>query len=243
MDHSKNLEENGTEDSRLRGPHRDADPVRPADHPDPEICPEQPGASAAETEEGPEQTQEQLSEEQLACVLEGLLLICGEEGLNLLQMQSVLPYFSRSALLQTLQTLRESYEAPGRGLELLHVAGRWKLTAKAAAAPYARKLFETIVSPGLSQAALEVLAIIAYRQPITRVEIEEIRGVGSDAILKKLLARDLIEAKDRLDVAGRPLLYTVTEQFLDTFGLESLQELPAIEKKTQDSLFESVQEG
>lgn len=240
MDHSENVKEMETQSAGMPEPDREAEPAFTEDGSVSGTGTVQPSETAEEAEVLEE---ERLSDEQLRAVLEGLLLICGEEGLSVVQMQSVLPHFSRAQLLQSLQSLRKSYEAPGRGLELLHTAGRWKLTAKAAAAPYARKLFENIVSPGLSQAALEVLAIIAYRQPITRVEIEEIRGVGSDAILKKLLARDLIEAKDRLDVAGRPLLYTVTEQFLDTFGLESLQELPAIEKKTQDSLFESVQEG
>lgn len=181
--------------------------------------------------------------DELLCVLEGLLFISGDEGLSLLQIQSVLTGNARSELTDALQRLRKEYAAPERGMELLHTGGRWKLAAKAAAAPYGKKLFENIVTPGLSQAALEVLAIIAYKQPVTRVEIEEIRGVSSDAVLKKLMARDLIEAKDRLDVAGKPLLYTVTEQFLDTFGLESLRELPQIEKKTQDSLFESDGEG
>lgn len=202
---------------------------------------------SVEQEQNPEQAKETLPSrllgDSLLSVLEGLLFISGDEGLSLLQIQSVLTGNSRSELTGALQKLREGYDNTQRGMELLHTGGRWKLTAKAAAAPYGKKLFENIVTPGLSQAALEVLAIIAYKQPITRVEIEEIRGVGSDAVLKKLMARDLIEAKDRLDVAGKPLLYTVTEQFLDTFGLESLQELPQIEKKTQDSLFESDGEG
>lgn len=202
---------------------------------------------SVEQEQNPEQAKETLPSrllgDSLLSVLEGLLFISGDEGLSLLQIQSVLTGNSRSELTGALQKLREGYDNTQRGMELLHTGGRWKLTAKGAAAPYGKKLFENIVTPGLSQAALEVLAIIAYKQPITRVEIEEIRGVGSDAVLKKLMARDLIEAKDRLDVAGKPLLYTVTEQFLDTFGLESLQELPQIEKKTQDSLFESDGEG
>ena len=196
-----------------------------------------------EQELQPDRLPDRLLGDQLLSVVEGLLFISGDEGLSLLQIQSVLTGNSREELTGALHRLKETYEEESRGMELLHTGGRWKLAAKALASSYGRKLFENIVTPGLSQAALEVLAIIAYKQPITRVEIEEIRGVGSDAVLKKLMARDLVEAKDRLDVAGKPLLYTVTEQFLDTFGLESLQELPRIEKKTQDSLFESGGEG
>ena len=98
-------------------------------------------------------------------------------------------------------------------------------------------------APSLSPAALETLAIIAYKQPITRVEIEEIRGVNCEMMLKKLQLRNLIEAKDRKDVIGKPLLYTVTDEFLDTFQLESLKELPELKQKDfEDSeLFEEIQ--
>ena len=87
---------------------------------------------------------------------------------------------------------------------------------------------------------METLAIIAYKGPITRVQIEEIRGVSCEMMLKKLVARDMIEAKDRLDAIGKPLLYTVTQNFLDAFELDSLQALPEIEiKETKNELFES----
>ena len=88
---------------------------------------------------------------------------------------------------------------------------------------------------------METLAIIAYRQPVTRVEIEEIRGVNCEMMLKKLQNRGLIEAKDRLDVIGKPLLYTVTDEFLDAFQLETIDELPVIqEKDTKQELFDEI---
>ena len=95
-------------------------------------------------------------------------------------------------------------------------------------------------SKGISQAAMETLAIIAYKQPITRVEIEEIRGVNCEMMLKKLVARGLIEAKDRLDAIGKPLLYRVTDEFLDAFQLEDLKELPELPqtKNNNEELFE-----
>lgn len=95
----------------------------------------------------------------------------------------------------------------------------------------------------LSQPALETLAIIAYRQPITRVEIEDIRGVGCEVMLKKLQARGLIEANERLDTVGKPLLYTVTDTFLDTFQLETIQELPELPERKQDEELFDVEEG
>ena len=102
------------------------------------------------------------------------------------------------------------------------------MVSKALSHPYCQKLFENTEARPFSQAALETLAIIAYKQPITRVEIEEIRGVGCDMMIRKLLARNLIREVGRLDVAGRPFTYEVTEQFMDTFKLKSLDELPEL---------------
>ena len=105
--------------------------------------------------------------------------------------------------------------------------------------PYGEKLFKEEKPMTLSQAAMETLAIVAYKQPVTRLEIEEIRGVSCEVMLKKLVAMDLIEAADRLDTVGKPLLYRVTDTFLDTFQLETLEELPALpDREISDNLFE-----
>lgn len=171
-------------------------------------------------------------------VIEGLIFMAGEEGLTLLQIQSLLPELSRAEIEQILSAIREEYRNDSRGFELAEYASRYKFVTKEFVYPYGEKLFEQFKKATLSQAAMETLAIIAYRQPITRVEIEEIRGVSCEVMLKKLQLRGLIEAKDRLDVVGKPLLYNVTEEFLDAFELETLAELPQIEtKEVQEELF------
>lgn len=105
---------------------------------------------------------------------------------------------------------------------------------------YAQKLFADIKQSTLSQSALETLAIVAYKQPITRVEIEEIRGVGCDMMLRKLQARNLIEEAGRSEAPGRPILYGVTQEFMDSFKLLSLQELPDLPtfEREQEDLFD-----
>lgn len=179
--------------------------------------------------------------ENLLPVVEGLLFAAGEEGLSLIQLQSVLCTCSRDQIKAAIQTLKENLNGPDHGICLMEYAGRYKLITKEEIYPWAQALFQTTQQAALSAAAMETLAIIAYQQPITRAQIEEIRGVGSDAILKKLAARGLIEAKDRLDAVGRPLLYTVTDEFMDAFSLESLDQLPELEQPAiQDTLFEDT---
>ena len=164
--------------------------------------------------------------------------MAGEEGLSLLQLQSLLQEVSRTELLALLETIKEEYSHDAKGIELVEYASRYKFVTKEFVYPYGEKLFEQFKKATLSQAAMETLAIIAYRQPITRVEIEEIRGVSCEVMLKKLQLRGLIEAKDRLDVVGKPLLYQVTGEFLDAFELETLAELPELEtKEVQEELF------
>ena len=173
-------------------------------------------------------------------ILEGLLFLSGEEGLTIDQMQHGMGNLEREDILVLLESLKKEYSASTKGIELVEYANRFKFVTKEFVYPYGKKLFEEYKQPTLSQAALETLAIIAYKQPITRVEIEEIRGVNCEMMLKKLVARGLVEAKDRLDVVGKPLLYTVTDEFLDAFQLETLQELPELpeQKEQNEELFE-----
>ena len=158
-------------------------------------------------------------------ILEGLIFMSGEEGLAVPQMLQALST-NQESLMQALHVLKERYKSETFGFELVEYANRYKFVTKEFVYPYGQKLFEQFKEATLSQAALETLAIIAYKQPITRVEIEEIRGVNCEMMLKKLQARNLIEANERLDVVGKPLLYRVTNQFLDAFQLETLKELP-----------------
>lgn len=178
---------------------------------------------------------------QLEAIIEGLLFLSGEDGLSLPQLQKALESEDTEAITDALSQLQIYYEKAERGFELVEYANRYKFVTKEIVFPYGQKLFEEYKQATLSQAALETLAIIAYRQPITRVEIEEIRGVNCEMMLKKLQARNLIEAKDRLDAVGKPLLYRVTDEFLDAFQLETLKELPELSNqgKVDDELFEN----
>lgn len=131
----------------------------------------------------------------------------------------------------TLEQLAAEHEAAGRSYRLVCVAGSWQFVTQPEYAPWLKALVgHRIRPPRLSQPALETLAIIAYRQPLTRTEIEAIRGVAVDGVMQTLLERDLIEQVGRAEVVGRPMTYGTTAAFLEYFGLRSLEELPAAEE-------------
>ena len=166
-------------------------------------------------------------------ILEGLLFIVGDEGLNREQ-ASMAMGISQERVQELFSILQKEYTDDARGIELADYGGIFRFLSKASVHPYAKKLFQIAQSNSLSQSALETLAIIAYKQPVTRVEIEEIRGVGADMMLRKLLARDLIKESGRSEAPGRPILYEVTPEFMDTFKLLSLEELPDLPEFSQE---------
>lgn len=164
----------------------------------------------------------------LRAVIEGVLYVVGDDGISLKQLSDALGE-SEDAVQEILDHMSEEYITDEqRGIEMVCYGKRYKLVSKAIAHDTCQKIFEQTDTRAFSQAALETLAIIAYKQPITRVEIEEIRGVSCDMMIRKLLARNLIRECGRLEVVGRPFTYEVTEQFMDTFKLKSLDELPAL---------------
>lgn len=158
-------------------------------------------------------------------VLEGLLFVAGDDGITLEEASYILE-LERSAIRQLLDELKKRLEDENSGLELLLTASHYKLVTKASLKSYIEKYAVSPYSSQLSQASLETLAIIAYKQPVTRVDIESIRGVQSSGSIQKLLLRDLIEEAGRLETPGRPKLYKTTAYFMDYFGLESLDALP-----------------
>ena len=158
-------------------------------------------------------------------VLEGLLFVAGDDGISLEEASYILE-LERSAVRQLLDELKKRLEDENSGLELLLTASHYKLVTKASLKSYIEKYAVSPDSSQLSQASLETLAIIAYKQPVTRVDIESIRGVQSSGSIQKLLLRDLIEEAGRLETPGRPKLYKTTAYFMDYFGLESLDALP-----------------
>ncbi|MCL5981042.1 MAG: SMC-Scp complex subunit ScpB [Firmicutes bacterium] len=126
-----------------------------------------------------------------------------------------------------LAELQQEYLVSDRGLQVMEVARGFQLATKPEVAPIVEKLFKEENRYTLSQAALETLAIIAYRQPVTRVDMEAIRGVKVDGVLDTLLKRRFIRVTGRKDAAGRPMLYGTTREFLQYFGLKDLSELPS----------------
>ncbi|MOA12131.1 Segregation and condensation protein B [compost metagenome] len=146
--------------------------------------------------------------------------------------------------------MKNSFEREGRGLQIVQIAGNYQLTTLPQHAPYFEKLAYSPTRSSLSQAALETLSIVAYRQPITRIEVEEIRGVKSERAIHTLVNKDLIEEVGRAEAIGRPILYGTTKAFLDYFALASLKDLPdladfesseQLEEETQ-LLFQKLEE-
>ncbi|GAA0458679.1 SMC-Scp complex subunit ScpB [Alkalibacillus silvisoli] len=176
---------------------------------------------------------------QLKGVLEGLLFASGDEGIAMPQLKKVLSVNEETANV-LIEELKYDYEHGQRGLSILEQKGVYYLTTKSEHALYFEKMQETNASSKLSQAALETLAIIAYRQPITRVEIEDIRGVKSDGPIQTLVSRFIIEECGRKETSGRPILFQTTKEFLTFFGLTSLDELPPL---PDENIQEAVQEA
>lgn len=130
-----------------------------------------------------------------------------------------------------LRTMRDGYEAEESGLVLLQLEDRWQLATKTAYADCVKAILDTRRNTPLSPAALEVLAIIAYNQPVSRSFIEQVRGVDSSSTVQTLLQKGLVEEAGRLDLPGRPVAFATTDVFLRTFGLASLTELPPLHEQ------------
>lgn len=172
-------------------------------------------------------------------IAEGLLYIVGEDGAKIEQIAMAMDIEYREAK-ELLDDIRRKYQSGDYGIELVDYGGYFKFLTKKEIHPYAQRLLNITRTNSLSQSALETLAIIAYKQPITRLEIEDLRGVGSDMMLRKLLAKNLIREAGRSQAPGRPILYEVTEEFMDSFKLESLADLPELPEYTSDEESESL---
>ena len=167
-------------------------------------------------------------------VLEGLLFVVGEEGLTLEQIEDVLEINEESAK-NLLMELKHDYEALDRGLRIDFLGNKFKITTKFEHKEYYQKLLENPETNTLSQAALETLAIIAYNEPVTRVQIDAMRGVGSTQIIRKLVAKGFIKEVGRSELPGRPILYETTSEFLDYFGLSTIKDLPDMQELILES--------
>ncbi len=161
----------------------------------------------------------------IEAIIEGLLFVVGDEGLTLEQLQEITE-LKEEDLKVGLTSLREKYAKEDRGIQIRFLGDTFKLTTKKEHKEYYKKLVESPSTNMLSQSALETLAIIAYNAPITRGQIDEIRGVYSGQMVRKLVAKGLVKEVGKSDLPGRPILYQTTREFLDYFGLSTIEELP-----------------
>ena len=177
-------------------------------------------------------------------ILEGLLFVVGDEGLTLNNICEILEVDVKEAK-EILMELKKIYEDDSRGIRISFLGDAFKLTTKKEHKEYYQKLINGPRTNTLSIPALETLAIIAYNQPITRVEIDELRGVASANMVRKLVAKGLIKEAGKSTMPGRPNLYKTTHEFLDYFGLSTIDDLPEFlpDEKNKDEekeLFTSI---
>ncbi len=161
--------------------------------------------------------------------LEGLLFVVGDDGLTISGIMEILEIEHDEAL-ELINELKRDYESRDRGIRIHFLGNTFKLTTKEEHHAYYQKLLINEESNTLSNSALETLAIIAYNEPITRIEVDEIRGVNTGQMIRKLVAKGLLKECGRSEMAGHPILYKTTSEFLDYFGLSTIDDLPKIEK-------------
>jgi segregation and condensation protein B len=173
-------------------------------------------------------------------ILEGLLFIVGDEGADKSELLALFGN-DEAILSRALKELKDKCNNDATSaLQVSQFGTKYKLTTKTEHKEFYQQFFSTITLQQLSNAALEVLAIIAYNQPITRARIEYIRGVNSDGLIRKLQVFNLIEEVGREDSPGLPILFGVSDQFLDYFGLISIDELPALKETSLADISEEV---
>ena len=169
-----------------------------------------------------------LTKDEYFSIIESLLFASGEP-LTLKQIASIIKLSSKRTK-DLLKDMAVKYRQKSRGIKILNSDDRYSLVTKTENSYYVEELLGNNSRQSLSQASLETLAIIAYKQPITRIDIDEIRGVKSDRAISTLVERELIKENGRLSVPGRPIIYGTTEEFLKYFGLENINEIPGIEE-------------
>jgi len=172
-----------------------------------------------------------MEENNLKSAIEALIF-ASDKPATIEQIKKALGISEAGSVRKYIEELVAEYETQNRGLRIVEIAGGFQMIASTVFAPFLRKLFKCRFSDKLSKPALESLAIIAYKQPLTRAEIESLRNVNVDGVMKSLLDKNLIRICGRKKVAGRPFVYGTTRQFLEHFGLKSLDDLPKMDDFT-----------
>jgi len=170
-------------------------------------------------------------------VIESMLFVWGDP-LSISKISQVLN-IKLSYAEMIMQDLMYQYQENNRGIQIIETNKHYQFSTLKDNYPYIQEMCATSKSKGLSNAAFEVLAIIAYKQPITKIDIEQIRGVNSDAAMQSLIERDLITIKGKLERIGRPLIYGTTDEFLKQFGFKNIESLPPIDEFELFDQFES----
>ena len=178
-----------------------------------------------------------MEREQLKSVVESLLFM-SESSLTLDRLETAIGAAEKADIRSVLEELQGDYESQGRGLRIVEVGGAYQMRTPKENAEWVKNLFRGKATR-MSRATLETLAIIAYKQPITRGEIEQIRGVNVDGIVSTLLDRQLVRLVGRKDIAGKPFLYGTTREFLELFNLKDLTELPTLKEMEEITLPEA----
>jgi segregation and condensation protein B len=171
-------------------------------------------------------------------VVEALLFVAGEP-LSIPMMQAALPEATPQDIKRWVDLLNRSYTEGGRAFEIVEVAGGYQLVTREELDPWLKRLSASRQAGPLTRSAIETLAIVAYRQPVSRAEVEQIRGVDSHSVLRTLMARGVIKVSGRGKGPGRPLLFATTRAFLEQFGLRDLRDLPSedeVEELVEKSL-------
>jgi segregation and condensation protein B len=164
---------------------------------------------------------------ELKAILEAVLFV-SPEPVPVARLMSILGTFSKAEVVQALGILTHDLDQDGRGIQVVQVAGGYRLVTKQEYGPWLKRMDKAKAAQKLSRSALESLAIIAYKQPLVRSEIEEIRGVETSGVLRTLCERKLVRIVGRKDVPGRPIMYGTTKFFLEHFGLQDLSQLPPL---------------
>ena len=170
---------------------------------------------------------EAIDARELKAILEAVLFV-SPESVPVARLMSILGTVSKAEVVQALGILTHDLDQDGRGIQLVQVAGGYRLVTKQEYGPWLKRMDKAKAAQKLSRSALESLAIIAYKQPLVRSEIEEIRGVETSGVLRTLCERNLVRIVGRKDVPGRPIMYGTTKFFLEHFGLQDLSQLPPL---------------
>ena len=177
--------------------------------------------------EGVNSQTEAIDARELKAILEAVLFV-SPEPMPVARLMSILGTVSRAEVVQALGLLTHDLDQDGRGIQLVQIAGGYRLVTKQEYGPWLKRMDKAKAAQKLSRSALESLAIIAYKQPLVRAEIEEIRGVETSGVLRTLCERKLVRIVGRKDVPGRPIMYGTTKFFLEHFGLQDLSQLPPL---------------